>query len=121
MAETALPSADLRRLARRRERRTAGHEELGRADRWLRAKSASYSFTFAASTAIAKKIWTVWSFFCYDDREDVDLWATWYHGVDPRTQAAHDERLDSLEQREAHEWREPLTRDLGEGLIEIKS
>jgi hypothetical protein len=62
----------------------------------------------------------VWSFFCYDDEEKLDLWATWYHGVDPPTQAAHDERLDSLEQRKAHEWREPLTRDLGNGLIEIK-
>src|SRR5690348_8991488 len=46
----------------------------------------------------------MWTFFCYDNGDEVNLWQAWYDGASAAVQAAHDYALDFLEVRENHEW-----------------
>lgn len=61
----------------------------------------------------------VWTWYCYDDAGDTDLWARWYHAQSARTRGQHRQIFEALEQREAFDWRKPLSKNLSDGLIEI--
>lgn len=62
----------------------------------------------------------MWTWVCYDDGEDVDLWSRWYQGVDDDVRGIHDVRIDYLEPRPAAQWREPYTKRLNHGIVEIR-
>ena len=61
----------------------------------------------------------MWTWHCYDDGKDEDLWARWYYAQSHRTRGQHRQIFETLEQREENDWRKPLTNNLGDGLIEI--
>jgi len=62
----------------------------------------------------------MWEWFCYDDNQEDDLWSRWYHGSSDAAQARHDVVLSYLEPRNANEWREPYTKALDNGLVEVR-
>ena len=60
-----------------------------------------------------------WTYQCYVDRPQGNLWTDWYKD-NPSAQGAHDAAFDQLEQLEA--WREPNAKhsENGDGLIEVQ-
>ena len=62
----------------------------------------------------------MWTYYCYDDGKEVDLWSAWYKQRDEQTQAAHDQVWDALEQLQANDWRLPLARHLKDSLVEVR-
>lgn len=59
----------------------------------------------------------VWTWYCYDDGGNKNLWASWYHAQSDRTRGQHRQVFEILEQLET--WSRPLAKNLAKGLVEI--
>lgn len=59
----------------------------------------------------------MWTYRCYDDGKQPNLWRRWYDS-NPDYQGTHDSIFDILEQQQ--QWKMPWTRPLGDGLIEVR-
>lgn len=61
-----------------------------------------------------------WSFKCYDDGEEPNLWKAWFDGQSKRVKTKHDSVFDILETMERHQWRLPHVRHLEKGIYEVR-
>jgi phage-related protein len=70
---------------------------------------------------IAKRRLEMWRWLCYDDKDPRGpLWSRWYCEADDSIRGRHDVVFDFLEVRNGGQWREPHTKKLGKGIIEIR-